>query len=90
MSNCTIPGDAERLLENQGYFVVENVLDADAVRAVRKEIERIIEVADGRWGGVIVTLPDEMAAGARQKDRPFLLRDGQVCDHPRRGRALAF
>ena len=40
-----------------------------------------------RWGGVIVTLPDEVAAGARLTDRPFLLRDGQVCDHPRRGRA---
>jgi len=37
-----------------------------------------------RWGGVIVTLPDETAAGARLTDRPFLLRDGQVCDHPRR------
>ena len=36
-----------------------------------------------RWGGVIVTLPAEMAVGAKQDNRPYLIRDGRVCDHPK-------
>ena len=47
MAGCIIPEDAETQLEEQGYFVVQNILDEDAVRAVRKEIERIIAVEDG-------------------------------------------
>lgn len=35
-----------------------------------------------RWGGVMVTLPAEMAEGAGQADRPFLIKDGKACDQP--------
>ena len=33
-------------------------------------------------GGVMVTLPDEMAEGAGQADRPFLIKDGKACPKP--------
>lgn len=36
-----------------------------------------------RWGGVMVTMPAEMAEGAGQADRPFLIADGEACDRPR-------
>lgn len=35
-----------------------------------------------RWGGVMVTLPAEMAGGAGQADRPFLIEDGKACARP--------
>ena len=36
-----------------------------------------------RWGGVMVTMPAEMVAGAGQADRPFLIADGKACERPR-------
>ena len=38
-----------------------------------------------RWGGVIVSIPDDMAEGAGQTDRPFLLKDGKLCERPQLG-----
>ena len=38
-----------------------------------------------RWGGVIVSIPDNMAEGAGQTDRPYLLKDGRVCARPQLG-----
>ncbi len=35
-----------------------------------------------RWGGVMVTFPTEMAEGAGQTDRPFLIADGEACTQP--------
>jgi len=35
-----------------------------------------------RWGGVMVTLPADMAEGAGQADRPFLIKGGKVCPRP--------
>ena len=35
-----------------------------------------------RWGGVMVTLPAEMAEGAGQADRPFLIANGKACERP--------
>ena len=35
-----------------------------------------------RWGGVMVTLPDEMAEGAKQADRPFIVKAGKACPYP--------
>ena len=42
MKNFAIPKDAERQFEERGYFVVRQIIDADAVRAVRDELARII------------------------------------------------
>jgi ectoine hydroxylase-related dioxygenase (phytanoyl-CoA dioxygenase family) len=44
---CTIPGNAEQLLEDHGYFVIHSIIGAPTVRAVRSEVERIIAVEDG-------------------------------------------
>ena len=38
-----------------------------------------------RWGGVIVSIPDNMAEGAGLTDRPYLLKDGRVCARPQLG-----
>ena len=35
-----------------------------------------------RWDRVVVSVPDDMADGTEQTDRPFLIKDGKVCDHP--------
>ena len=42
MENFAIPKDAERRFEERGYFVVRQIIDTDAVRAVRDELARII------------------------------------------------
>lgn len=82
MPECVIPDNAERLLEDRGYFVIRNIVDDQAVRAVRKEIERIIAVEDGfqldknRVDGTV----REGAAGVRAvRDRFF--RSVALWDH---------
>ena len=43
MPEFKISEDAETQFEERGYFVVQNIIEPDAVKAVRNEIERIID-----------------------------------------------
>ncbi|MDP6039605.1 MAG: phytanoyl-CoA dioxygenase family protein, partial [Candidatus Latescibacteria bacterium] len=75
MSKFHIPQDAEEQFDERGYFVVRNIIDADAVLAVRNEVKRIIDVEEGfqldkkRTDGIDVKGADAVRA---VRDRNFL------------------